>query len=310
MASAVFLLYLATLVPNLAGASFSFQTGDRVTFIGNTFAERMRFDGWFETMLLARFPNHDLVFRNLGWSGDTVKLRPRPKDFGDLFTHLQRQRADVIVACFGMNESFDYDGETGLEAFANDLRTFLRRLRQLNGESAPRIILVSPTPMENHGAPLPEAGPRNRILASYVATMQIVARELELPFIDLFNPWRKQFDHPRQPLLTINGMHLTEQGYYQAARLMLEALGEQAPNDSAKLNDLRQSVVRKNRAFFDLWRAVNGEYIYGRRNPRDSSFPGGIPLTGELATLEEKILAMDAAVHQHCRRLNLDGREP
>src|ERR1700730_14440759 len=48
------------------------RKGDHVCIIGNALAERMQHDGWLETYLHARFPQHDLVFRNLGFSGDEV----------------------------------------------------------------------------------------------------------------------------------------------------------------------------------------------------------------------------------------------
>ena len=40
--------------------------------IGNSLAERMQPDGWLEALIQARFPKHELVFRNLGFSGDEV----------------------------------------------------------------------------------------------------------------------------------------------------------------------------------------------------------------------------------------------
>ncbi|GIW81973.1 MAG: hypothetical protein KatS3mg105_3780 [Gemmatales bacterium] len=95
-----------------------FKKGDRVVFIGNTFADQLRLYGYIETMLAARHPDYGLTFRNLGWSGDTLTLRPRPLNFGSLDDHLTEQKADVIVACFGMNESFA--GEDDLQDFRRD----------------------------------------------------------------------------------------------------------------------------------------------------------------------------------------------
>ena len=51
---------------------FPLQPNDHICIIGNTLAERMQYDGWLETMLQARFPKHELVVRNLGFSGDEV----------------------------------------------------------------------------------------------------------------------------------------------------------------------------------------------------------------------------------------------
>src|SRR5437016_1022728 len=53
------------------------RPGDHICIIGNTLADRMQHDGWLETMLHSRFPKHDLVFRNLGFSGDELTLRLR-----------------------------------------------------------------------------------------------------------------------------------------------------------------------------------------------------------------------------------------
>jgi hypothetical protein len=58
------------------------SSNDHISIIGNTLAERMQYDGWLETMLHARFPKHELVVRNLGFSGDEINTRPRSKNFG------------------------------------------------------------------------------------------------------------------------------------------------------------------------------------------------------------------------------------
>ena len=59
------------------------RQGDRIVLLGNTTAERLQQYNNFETLLMARFPDLDLVVRNLGWSGDTITLQPRPLNFGD-----------------------------------------------------------------------------------------------------------------------------------------------------------------------------------------------------------------------------------
>ena len=76
----------------------------------------------------------------MGWSADEVALRPRPKGFGDRNRYLTREKADVIFACFGMNESFA--GADGLAQFEKDLGTLSQDLlaHQYNGESAPQIV--------------------------------------------------------------------------------------------------------------------------------------------------------------------------
>src|SRR6478735_8784808 len=67
-----------------AAEPFVLHVGDHICIIGNTLAERMQHEGWLETLIQARFPDKELVFRNLGYSGDEVRLdkRLRSLNFG------------------------------------------------------------------------------------------------------------------------------------------------------------------------------------------------------------------------------------
>src|SRR3954468_23160747 len=91
------------------------KKGDRVVLIGNTLAERMQYFGNWETLLHSRFPELELVVRDLGWSADELTLRPRSKGFGDHGHTLDDEKPDVLVAAFGFNESFG--GKDGLPKF-------------------------------------------------------------------------------------------------------------------------------------------------------------------------------------------------
>src|SRR4029079_10383442 len=99
---------------------------------------------YFETMLMARFADLDLVVRNLGWSGETITVQPRALNFGGAARHLKDQKADVIIAFFGLNESFD--GEAGLPAFEKDLDAYraMHQQAQYSERGTPRVVLVSP----------------------------------------------------------------------------------------------------------------------------------------------------------------------
>lgn len=204
---------------------FEFQQGDRVIFLGNTFAERMRQFSYFETLLLERFPDKELTFRNLGWSADEVDLRPRPLDFGDIHQHLADKAADVIFVLYGQNESFE--GEAGLPKFEEDLAELLDELlaHSYNGESPPRLVLVSPVPQEPIGVSpaLLDLGQRNRDVRRYHEAMARVAESKGIQYIDLFTPlsWRGE----EAPRLTFNGIHFTDFGYWTVAPMMLSGLG-------------------------------------------------------------------------------------
>ena len=60
----------------------------------------------------AALPESEIVFRNHGFSGDTVKHRPRNKGFIDPHTYLKISKADVILVFFGYNESFQNNPES------------------------------------------------------------------------------------------------------------------------------------------------------------------------------------------------------
>src|SRR5690606_27553103 len=198
--------------------------GDHVVIIGNTTAERMQYFGHFETLLHARFPEHELVVRNLGFSGDEVKLRPRSLNFGSPDQHLAMWEADVILAFFGFNESFR--GKDGLEQFEIELREFITHTlsQRYNGESAPRLALISPIAHENLNDPsLPDGSTTNPNLELYTDAMSRISAEYDVTFVDLFRPSRRLMEESTEPL-TINGVHLSDYGYAQLAPVLADGL--------------------------------------------------------------------------------------
>src|SRR5438270_35716 len=60
------------------------RRGDHISILGNALADRMQHDGWLESYFHSRFPKDDLVFRNLGFTGDEVEpgKRLRSANFG------------------------------------------------------------------------------------------------------------------------------------------------------------------------------------------------------------------------------------
>ena len=120
------LLAVATVVQTAAAsepARLSLKPNDHVTLVGNTLAERMQYFGHWETLLHARFPNHKLVVRNIGWSADEISTRLRSQDFQDHGHTLFDHKPNAIIAFFGFNESFA--GPKGLSAFEKKLETFI-----------------------------------------------------------------------------------------------------------------------------------------------------------------------------------------
>ena len=230
--SALLLLAAAASVPAAGAPALELRSGDRICLIGNTFAERFQLFGYFESQLLAAFPDLDLSVRNLAWSGDEAALRLRPDEFGMVDQHLHAQDADVVLMFYGANESFA--GDDGLPAFRDDLGSLLRDIlrRRFNGSEPPRIALVSPIPYETPpaGSDLDAAAvsPRNAQLRAYSEAAASVAAEHGVAFLDIFDRVAATFAVAPSPL-TINGLHLNGTGYRQMAQVLIEAIGGRTP---------------------------------------------------------------------------------
>ncbi len=299
---------LAIVIPRSVSAQsrpLALEPRDRVVLVGNTLAERMQLFNHFETLLATRFPDLRLTMRNLGWSGDTVALQPRPLNFGTTPTHLYRQKADVILAFFGLNESFD--GEAGLGQFEQDLDAYLRAnlAAQYNGTSAPRIVLVSPIAHE-HLARLPrvDVNARNRELARYTESMGRISGQQGVPFVDLFTPTLALMAQGGSAM-TINGIHLNQDGDRIVAHLLMAALGfdkglrPATDADVRRLEGLREVIRDKNQQFFYRFRPVNAEYVVGRRV---EPF-GSVNFPGEMKQLDEMVDARDHRIWQRAQAL-------
>lgn len=247
-------------------ATLKLEKGDRICILGNTFADRMQHFGWFETLLQARFPKHELYIRNLGFSGDTLTTRLRSLNFGTPESHLKANRANVVFLMFGYNES--YAGKEGLEKFKADLAAEIRKhaAQKYDGEHNARVVVVSPIAHERLDDPnLPDPRENNRRLEMYTQAMQDVSRELNTPFVDLFHATQALYQQSDQPL-TINGIHPNENGYRLICNAMFNSLfGTAVEYDAQRLAQIRRAVLDKNFYWYNYHRTVDGYSIFGGR---------------------------------------------
>jgi lysophospholipase L1-like esterase/glucose/arabinose dehydrogenase/azurin len=268
------LLLLAALVavtpvnPAAAAPALALRQGDHVALVGGALADRMQHSGWLEAMVYQRHPKLDLVFRNLGFAGDEVQARLRSENFGSPDDWLKRVKADVVWGFFGFNESFK--GEAGLDKFKQDLEKWITdtRKQDYSGRGAPRLVLFSPIAAEKHRDPnMPDPGPTNERLKPYVAAMAEVAKAQGVPFVDLFAASQKAYGQARQSL-TINGVHLSDEGYRALAPAMFQALFDEAAPAAADaaVEKLRAAINDKNAVWFSRYRTVDGYNVYGGRS--------------------------------------------
>ena len=284
-----------------AAAKFELKPGDHVSIIGNTLADRMQRDGWLETYFHSRFPEHDLVFRNLGFSADEVALssRLRSASFGSPDKWLTFTKTDVVFAFFGYNESFA--GEAGLDKFKKELDAFVKYTvdQKYNGKTNARLVLFSPVAHENlHDRNLPDGKDNNKRLELYTKAMAEVAKDNGVPFVDLFHPTQDAYAKAPQPL-TINGVHLNEKGNEAVARIIDEALFPGAPGkrDAKALEKIRAAVVDRNQQWYDRYRTTDGYSIYGgRADEPKTGQRNREPMAREMEVLDVMTANRDKAV--------------
>jgi lysophospholipase L1-like esterase len=218
---------VALLIPAAAPAAgpFTLADGDRVVLLGSTLIEREQRDGYWETALTRRFPRASVIFRNLGWSGDTVWGEARA-GFGtaaDGFRHLKEHvlalKPTVLVIAYGTNESFD--GAAGLPRFVAGLGTLLDALAPARA----RVVLLSPLRQEDLGRPLPDPAAHNKDLRLYADAVRDVARKRGHLFVDLYQLLGDGASAEPPAPWTDNGIHLTPWGYWKSAPLLEEGLG-------------------------------------------------------------------------------------
>lgn len=212
----------ALLLPSIAQAEnpparpqIHLRDGDRVALIGATFFERDRHFSQFETMFRSRFAGVKFSVRNFAWPGDTTTVQLRPLNFGSLEKHLKDYQPTVAFVSYGQGEAFD--GSRQLEKYLNGYRQVLDSI----AKSGARVVIVSPTPLENPGAPLPDPTSHNPEIEKYSEATRRLAAERKLPFVDLYHAVAKS----SRRHLTENGLHYSDAGYAHVADLLAHELG-------------------------------------------------------------------------------------
>jgi lysophospholipase L1-like esterase len=272
------------------------RAGDRIAFLGDSFFERDYPRGLIETSLTVAHPEKALTFRNLGWSGDTVRGESRAyfgkaaDGYGELLKSVDLVKPTVIFLSYGANESFE--GSAGLDAFIADYRRLLDDLASRTG----RIVLLTPLPADRTTSPLPAAAleERNRVLSQYSEAIRTLAASRQLAIIDIYSAMLGAMTHSHPEPLFEKGMHLTDAGYgVAAAHIASSSLN---PRD-ARFAPLRALIVQKNESFFHRWRPANVTYLYLFRQREQGNNAVEIPRFDPLvADKEKEIAAMATAL--------------
>ena len=200
---------------------FALKSGDRVVFLGNSLFEDDFQYGYLEFALTTRWPNRDVTYRNLGWTGDNVfgvarsTITNPPTGYDLLMEHMTKAQPTVVFVAYGGIEA--QEGEACLSTFRDGLTKLIDKIDQLGA----RTVLLSPIPvLSADSAQNPTK--RNAMLERYAATIAKTAEERGKRFVDLFKPVQEM---GKTAVLTDDGVHLNEAGYYYLAISLEKGLG-------------------------------------------------------------------------------------
>lgn len=285
---------------------FQFVAGDRVAFIGDTLIERAAREELLESTLALLTPDKRILFRNLGWSADTVFGDSRA-GFGtaaDGFKQLTQQIRDFqpTVVLVAYANAMSSDGDAGLTRLEAGYTALLDML----AETKAVVILVSATPHEALPAPYPNPDASNRARENYSARIREFATKRELAYIDFYAPLAKEMEAARggqkfasaDRRLTDNGVHFNPRGYWSVARHLATSLGldpaklpvtigpkgqfvadnKEHADFAARAEAVRQKIAEKNLLFFHRWRPQNETYLFGFRKHEQGQNAKEIPM--------------------------------
>ena len=307
----------------------SIKKDAHIILIGNNLGSRMMNFGYFETELQLRYPDSLLYIRNMCDGGNTPGFRPHsgrnaPWAFpgaekfqtelaqnphSEGFNEspdqwISRHKADIIIAFFGYNESFQ--GESGLENFKGELDSFIKYTLQqkYNGISIPQLAIVSPIAFENLSKKfdLPDGKVENKNLLLYANAMKEVSAKNKVHFIDAFSSTKDWYDKA-STALTIDGSQLSDSGYAKFAPFLATAVfGNVDVKAEANRELVRSAVLEKNWMWHNDFKVPNGVHVYGRRyNPFG---PDNYP--AELAKIREMTLIRDEAIWKAVKGEKMD----
>ncbi len=167
--------------------------GDSITA---GYAVRRGFPSFWLEMLRQKFPEAKIEMINSGLSGDTSLDGLARLDWAVL-----SYEPDLVTMNFAIN---DCVLGLDLEEFEMNLVQLVRRVRA--GPDA-EILLLSSQPLETP--------PYDRLVLDYYQTVERVAREVEVGFVDVYAAWmrRVQAGTPLSSLILSGLDHPNEAGY-------------------------------------------------------------------------------------------------
>ena len=281
--------------PKSGSTGFVWKDGDKVALIGGTVIEREQNYGQWEAALTRNIPAKNVIFRNLGWSGDTVWaesrgiFEPAERGYALLIDLVKEQKPSVLVFGYGQVEAIE--GPARLPKFIEQYERMINDCKAGSAEGV-RVILLGPMDLLQMPAPLPSVAGYNALIATYRQAIQEFAARIGATYVPLSMPTAGSAKELR--LLTDNGQHLSSEGYARTASQLVSALtpGIAKELKTGDAESLLHLIRKKNELFFHRYRPQNVTYLFLFRKHEQGNNAVDIPKFDPLVKgLEEEIHA-------------------
>lgn len=220
-------------------AAFVPKHGERVLFLGNSLFENDLQYGYLELALTTRWPDRQITFRNIGWSGDNVfgdargTITNPPTPYDVLIEQITKAKPTLVFVGYGGIEA--EGGEEGLPRFTEGLHKLLDKIDQVGAKA----VLLSPMPL--FAADSPEnLTKRNAMLELYTSAIAKTASQRGNRFIDVYKPL---LEISQKVPLSDNGFHLNETGYYYLASVLESGLGLKPRQETITIQVSKQGAM-------------------------------------------------------------------
>src|SRR6266404_2280811 len=242
-----FALLLVFVTARALAGDFLIHDGDRVVFLGDSITEQRLYTTYIEAYALTRHPKWNLIFRNVGWGGDTSWLRqrahPGEKELFAADEATQQKmvedsvgkglRRDVlplkptfVTVKFGMNDH-------SYQPFREDIfRAYVRsqsEIAKILKEHGARVAFLTPQPIEDKRAD-PDKDARNESLRKFSDGLKEVCSKQGATFVDQFDPYmaimlRERAGNPSALIGGGDAVHPGPIGHTVMAWAVLKGLG-------------------------------------------------------------------------------------
>lgn len=191
-------LVLACLAPAASAQSFFLKKGDVVVVMGDSITEQRLYSNYFEIWSQTRFPDYNLVFRNVGIGGDrsTGGNSRFPRD-------VLAYKPTVLTVDFGMNDGgYKPFGEATFGPYMKGLQGIADQAKA----AGIRVAWITPQPTERRDPGNQLAG-YNETLQKFSEGVGTIAKKYDGLFVDQFTPYLKVMNKAREsdPKILVTG---------------------------------------------------------------------------------------------------------